>query len=313
MKFSKALAVAVLAVSAATTAVAQTQLKVSTGSGTGNYSRMFKEFQGVCKDQIMQIEVPSSGSVQNMDRLLGNEVNAAIVQTDVLFYRARNEDLSNIKTLFALYPEEIHVLAPTVSPIKTGGVMGVGAKPIKLETVSDLQGLSVAAWGGSIVTAQVIRLQAEIQFTVTEVPGYKEAKAALDAGQVAAIVMVGGQPMQDVQALSNAYRLLSFNDAVLGKLKSVYVPAKLNYSNMGQNGSGIQTVATEALYVTRAYKTPKFVESMAALRSCFKANVAELSETTGMHKKWASVNADNQGKWAYYELPTVSVTQGKRK
>ena len=308
MKFSKALAVAAMAL-VATSAVAQTQLKVSTGSATGTYSRMFKEFQGVCKDQIMQIEMPSTGSVQNMDRLLGNEANAAIVQTDVLFYRARNEDLSNIKTLFALYPEEVHIVAPAVSPIKAGGVMGsgFGAKPIKLETVNDLQGLSVAAWGGSIVTAQVIRLQAEINFTVTEVPGYKEAKAALDAGQVAAIVMVGGQPMSDVQALTNAYRLLSFNDNTLGKLKSVYVPAKLNYSNMGQNGSGIQTIATEALYVTRAYKTPKFVESLAALRGCFKANVADLSETTGTHKKWAAVNADNQGKWAFYELPATAV------
>lgn len=73
------------------------QLKVSTGSQTGTYSRMFKEFQNVCKNQIMQIETNSTGSVENMDRLLGNEVNAAIVQTDVLFHRARNEDLYKVQ------------------------------------------------------------------------------------------------------------------------------------------------------------------------------------------------------------------------
>lgn len=162
-KFSKitlACAIAVATISAS----AQTQLKVATGAATGNYSRMFKEFAGVCKDQIMQIEVPSKGSVDNMDKLLGNEVNAAIVQTDVLFFRARNEDLGGVKTLFSLYPEEIHVISPAVSPIKAGGVMGVGAKPIQLNNVSDLAGRSVAAWGGSIVTAQVIRLQSEINF-----------------------------------------------------------------------------------------------------------------------------------------------------
>lgn len=308
MKFSK-LAIAVTAIAISSTAVAQTQLKVSTGGNTGTYSRMFKEFQNVCKDQIMQIEMPSKGSVENMDRILGNEVNAAIVQTDVLFHRARNEDLGSIKTLFALHPEEVHVITPTVSPIKAGGVAGIGAKSVQFNSVSDLAGRAVAAWGGSIVTAQVIRLQSEVNFTVAEVADFKAAKAALDKGDVAAIVMVGGQPMADVQTLSNAYKLLPFTEVMMGKLKSVYVPAKLNYSGMGQGGSGVQSIATEALYVTRAYKTPKYVESLAALRGCFKNKVDELAETTGTHKKWAAVNADNTGKWSYYELPTV----GKKK
>lgn len=312
MKFSKIAIASILAV-AATCAVAQTQLKVSTGSSSGTYSRMFKEFSGACKDQIMQIEVPSTGSVQNMDRILGNEVNAAIVQTDVLFFRARNEDLSGIKTLFSLHPEEVHVIAPTVSPIKEGGVAGIGAKPIQVNSVSDLQGRSVAAWGGSIVTAQVIRLQSEVGFNVVEVNDFKSAKAALDSGQVAGIVMVGGQPMADVQSLNNAYKLLPFNELLVGKLKSVYVPAKLNYSNLGQGGSGIPSIATEALFVTRAYKTPKYVESLSALRGCFKANAAELSETTGTHKKWASVNPDNTGKWSYYELPTIAPAKTLKK
>jgi TRAP-type uncharacterized transport system substrate-binding protein len=298
---------------AASSAVAQAQLKVATGGATGTYHRMFTEFQQACKDQIMQIEVPSKGSVDNMDKLLGNEVNAAIVQTDVLFYRARNEDLGGIKTLFALYPEEVHVITATVSPIQEGGTMGFGKKPAQFNTVNDLAGRSVAAWGGSIVTAQVIRLQSEINFTVAEVADFKTAKAALDAGQVAAIVMVGGQPMDDVKALNNAYKLLSFPEATMGKLKSVYVPAKLNYSGMGQGGSGIQSIATESLFVTRAYKTEKYVQSLGALRSCFKNSVAELQETTGMHKKWASVNPDNDGKWSYYQLPEVKQVAPKKK
>lgn len=312
MKLSK-IAIMATMLAASAVAMAQTQLKVSTGGPTGTYSRMFKEFQSVCKDQIMQIEAPSKGSVENMDRLLGNEVNAAIVQTDVLFFRARNEDLSGVKTLFSLYPEEVHVITASVSPIQEGGTLGIGKKPIQLNRVEDLAGRNVAAWGGSIVTAQVIRLQSEINFGVTEVADFKAAKAALDAGQVAAIIMVGGQPMDDVKALTNSYKLLTFSEASMGKLKSVYVPAKLNYSGMGQGGSGIATIATEALYVTRSYKTPKFVESLGALRGCFKANLAELQETTGMHKKWAAVNADNTGKWAYYELPVAAPTKQAKK
>jgi TRAP-type uncharacterized transport system substrate-binding protein len=290
-------------------AIAQTQLKVATGGSTGTYSRMFKEFQGVCKDEIMQIEVPSKGSVDNMDKLLGNEVNGAIVQTDVLFYRARNEDLSGVKTLFSLYPEEVHIITASVSPIKVGGTMGFGAKPLQLNSVNDLSGQRIAAWGGSIVTAQVIRLQSEINFQVAEVADFKSAKAALEAGEVAAIIMVGGQPMTDVQSLNNAFKFLAFPEATMGKLKSVYVPAKLNYSGMGQGGSGVQTIATESLYVTRSYKTDKYVTALGALRTCFKNSLPELQETTGMHKKWSSVKSDNTGKWAFYTLPEVSASK----
>lgn len=306
VKYSKiALISAVLAFS--TGAFAQTQLKVATGSPTGTYHRMFTEFQNVCKNEIMQIEVPSTGAVDNMDKLLGNEVNAAIVQTDVLFYRARNEDLSNVKTLFSLYPEEVHVITPSVSPIKTEGALGIsmlGSKPLQFKSVNDLAGQAVAAWGGSIVTAQVIRLQSEINFSVVEVPNFKAAMAALNAGKVAAVLMVGGQPMDDIKALTNAYKLLPFPEATIGKLKSVYIPAKLNYSGMGQNGSGVQSIATESLFVTYTYKTPKMVESLAALRGCFTDSLPALQETTGTHKKWKSVNPDTQGKWSYYTLPT---------
>lgn len=300
-KFTK-LAVISAVMVASVSVMAQAQLKVATGSATGTYSRMFKEFQGACKDQIMQIEIPTKGSVENMDKLLGNEVNAAIVQTDILYSRAKTEDLSNIKTLFSLYPEEVHIIAPSVSPIQEGGTMGFNKKPIQLNTVSDLANRTVAAWGGSVVTAQVIRLQSEIAFSVTEVADFKTAKAELDAGRVAAIVMVGGQPMSDVQSLTNNYKLVSFSEATLGKLKSVYVPAKLTYSGMGQGGSGVQTIATESLFVTRAYKTEKYVQALSSLRKCFKTSLPELQEETGKHKKWASVNAENTGKWAYYQL-----------
>jgi TRAP-type uncharacterized transport system substrate-binding protein len=303
-----------LALSIATTlAAAQTtQLKVSTGSATGTYSRMFKEFSGVCKDQILLIESPSTGSIQNMDRLLGNEVNAAIVQTDVLFHRSRNEDLSNIKTLFSLHPEEVHIIARTDSQIKEGGYgLGIGAKTVQMNDITSLGGRKVAAWGGSFVTAQVIRLQTEIPFSVVEVADFKTAKAGLDAGEFAAIMMVGGQPMSDVQSLSQAYKLLMVPEAIAGRLKSVYVPAKLTYSNLSAS-AGIQTIATEALFVSREYKTAKYVESLGALRGCFKSSVDDLSETTGTHKKWVTVKVGNTGKWPYYELPSAKPVAAKK-
>lgn len=293
-----------LAFALSASVTAQTQVTVSTGSPTGTYSQMFKELQRTCKDQL---EVPSTGSIQNMDRILGNKVNAAIIQTDVLFYRKQHEDLSNIKTLFTLHPEEVHVITPSVSPIKIGGIGGIGGKNLQLKSVGDLAGQSVAAWGGSVITAQFIRSKSEVAFSVLEVQDFKSAKQALDDGKVAAIVMVGGQPMSDVQTLDRSYKLLPFSEAAVGKLKSVYVPAKLNYSNMGQGGSGVASIATDALFVTRVYKTATIQDSLSTLRSCFKNNVYEISETLGTHKKWISVNPDNKGKWEYYDLPETGI------
>lgn len=281
-------------------------LKVSTGSATGTYNIMFTQFQARCKDKVMMIPATSTGSIQNIDRLLGNEVNAVITQTDVLFARSRTEDLSNIKTLFSLHPEEVHVITTKTSLIKAGGFGGFGSKPIQLSGIEDLAGLPVAAWGGSVTTANVIRLQSEIAFNVSETNSFKEAKVALDSGQVAAIIMVGGQPMDDVKVLGTEYKMLSFSEGTVAKLKQVYSPARVTYSGMGSGANGVATVSTDALFVTRTYKSPKIVASMAALRQCFKDNLDDISETTGMHKKWASVKAENTGKWAYWELPTTS-------
>lgn len=68
---------------------------------------------------------------------------------------------------------------------------------------------------------------------------------------------------------------------------------------------GVNTVATDALFVTREYKTPKFVEALAKFRGCLLANLDDLKEATGMHPKWQAVDAANKGKWPYYELPAV--------
>ena len=81
---------------------------------------------------------------------------------------------------------------------------------------------------------------------------------------------------------------------------------------MGQGGSGVATIATESLFVTRSYKTPKYVESLAALRACFKANLPSLQEEVGMHKKWSAVKSENQGKWSYYQLDEPKINNKKK-
>ena len=298
----KAFAAIVIAASALS---AQAQaLKVSTGGSGGTYSRMFKELGAACSTQLQLVEVNSSGSTQNIDRLIGNEVNGAFVQTDVLHYRGRTEDLSNVKTLVALHPEGVHVVALATQKEKTGGTMGFGGKLVQLNTINDLNGKVVAAAGGSFITAQVIRLQTEIGFQVAEMKSAEDALAAVANGTAAAAILVGGAPLGQVAGLDRNFKLLSFPEATVAKLKNVYRPAVLNYSKMG--AAGIASVSTDALFVTREYKTAKFTAGLSKLRSCINENVGELSETTGMHPAWSKVDVNNKGKWAYYSLDEVA-------
>lgn len=282
------------------------QLKVATGGAGNTYSTMFKQAQQACGNDMVLVEQNTPGSMENVNLLVGNQVNGAFVQTDVLHFRGRTEDLGNVKTLVALHPEEVHVLAPAVSRIKEGGFAGVGAKPIVLTTVKDLAQRRVGAVGGSAITAQVIRLQAEIPFEVREYADNKALMGALTAGDIDAALMVGGAPLGAVATLAgDGWKLLPFPEDVVGKLKNVYRPARLNYAPIRQ--MGINTVATDALFVTREYRTQKFVEALAKFRGCVLENLDELKETTGMHPKWQAVESGNKGKWAYYELPAAAV------
>lgn len=288
----------VMAVGCAPQPAGAQTLKVATGSSKGTYSTMFKELTSACSAAGAAEQV-TDGSMTNVDMLVGNQVNAAFVQTDVLFFRSRTENLGNVKTLLALHPEEVHIVALS-QPKKEGGVMGIGAKQVSLNTVQDLAGRNVGAAGGSYITAQVIRLQSEIPFQVVSYPSNDHLIQAVAQGQLDAAVIVGGSPMAAIAALDGRFKLLSIPEAVQAKLKAVYNPAKLTYSRMG--AAGVSSVSTDAVFVTREYKTPKMIASLADLRRCAVKAIPEIKESLGTHPKWQAVDPDNRGKWAWYEL-----------
>lgn len=278
-------------------------LAVATGGPAGTYHAMFRELNARCGvdtgSGIDIKEVPSSGSNENVDKMVANQVNGAFVQTDVLILRSKTEDLSKVKTLFSLHSEQVHLIA-RAEGVKEGGVLGFGAKTIHFNTISDLNGRSVGAAGGSVLTAKVIKAQSGIGYNVTEFPSNKAALEALSAGQVDGVVIVGGEPMAEVAALPSTYRLLPIQPAIQDKLKAVYQPARLSYRNL--NAAGVPTVSIRSLFVTREYKSARFVSALTALRACFLKNIDDLQETTNTSPAWQSVDAKDQGKWAWYDL-----------
>jgi len=290
------------------------QIKIGTGGPAGTYSRMFKEMTAIC-NQNVYIEVGSSGSMENIEKLLANEINAAMVQTDVLFLKARTEDMGAIKTLLALHPEEVHFIAKGDTGLKSGGYFGtsIGGKAVVFNSISDLEGYTVGAVGGSSITAQIIRLQSEISYKLVEFSKNEEMLSALQAGTIQAAVMVGGAPMAAIKDLGREYKLLTISEQITKKLADMgYKPAKVTYSKMGPGGTGIPTVATDALLVMREYKSPRYAIPLMQLRECVYKNLTDLQETTGKHPKWIDVKEDNKGKWAFMVFPASLTTTVKK-
>ncbi len=297
-------AAAILSFAAAGAAQAQ-QLKVATGGAKGTYSQMFKEINGVCQNALVLSEQNTSGSVENVDLLVGNKINAAIVQTDVLKYRAQNEQqiASNVKTLIALHPEEVHIVTRADGRREGGwGLGGIkfGGTQVVLRDFQDLKGRSVAAVGGSIITAKVLAGNSGVPFDVIETyPNNDAALKALQESKIDAVVMVMGAPATAIQALDQNYKLLPVSGAPAEKLSSIYNTTKLTYNNLSDS-SGVPALSVQALFVTRDYKTPAMVEGLHALRDCVTSKLDELKETVGTHPKWQQVDANSTGKWVMY-------------
>lgn len=289
---------------------------IATGSTTGTYFTMVKQVAERCSTATMTIEaLPTSGSVDNLSKLLGNEVEAALVQADVLAMKERTSPTSlkaSVKTLMAFHHEEVHVVTLTESKLQEGGygfgAYKVGKKTVVLNSFEELAGRRLGAVGGSVVSANLIRLQSEVSFQLVEYPSTERLLSALDTGEIAAALLVGGQPLGDVKALGPDHKILPFGQVTMDRLKNVYAPAKVEYPKMSPHS--FPTVATDALLVTGDYRSARKVAALKALVTCIRENLLDFQETKGFHPKWRAVDPANPGKWdSRYEFPAAKATR----
>lgn len=299
----KSLVIAVMALAAAGMASAQ-QVKVGTGGAKGTYKALFNNITERCGAEMALVEVPSDGSLTNLDRLSNKEIGAAFMQTDALFASAQGRDLGNVKTLAAFNKESAHVVVLANSGLKTGGNMiGMGKQDVVFKSVEDLAGYSVAAAGGSLITAQYVKHYGQVNYNVVPVASNEDAIKALKAGTVQAAILVGGKPFQLVRELSSEYRLVGFKQQTTELLKTTYVKDTLSYPKLSP--TPVETLATEALLVVRTVTTPDRVAALASFRKCIYDNIGHWRDADGAHPAWDQVNPENKGKWAYYDLPVV--------
>ncbi len=315
-KMNRFLAIAALALSALVGAAsAQAQaFPVATGDlkGGSTYAVMFNEYAKVCGPAtgINFDAVQTTGGVQNKDLLVGNKVLAAILPSDLLFYtKMKNAtSVANFKTVFALHPEELH-FAARGDVKKEGGWLGTnyGAKEVKYDTVLNLAGRQVGAVGGSVVSGEIAASQLGINFTMREYANNDLLKAALLSGEVDSILVVGGAPHGLVKTLDRRFKLLPIPADLIKKTTTgegaLYSAAQVDYQNLGQ--TGVNTIATQAVLVSRVFRDKDMVNQLAKMRACFDNNLGKIQDSLGTHPKWQAVDAANHGKWTWYDLPAT--------
>lgn len=284
---------------------ANADLTVSAGGKSGTYYRFIKDIDSVCGDKVRLNILESSGSDQNIARLAKKDTPAADlapVQSDALQFTAMSDpDVgdNDIRTLLVLYPEEVHVIA--LADSKVGGFMGIGGKAPS--DVTQLQGKTIGAWGGSFTTAKVIQTQANLGISIQQFPNEKEGMAALNAGKVAAIIYVAGQPADMIKNLSNNYVLLDVPPSV-ARNTTLYTPTKLvSYPKLGQ----VQSLTAQSLLVVRNFRTAAKKKEISDLKECVVAHLDELKEGD-FHAKWKYVDPKASSPRTYYETASTPST-----
>lgn len=311
MKSKSILLAAVLsAVFFSAAAWAREPVIISTGGPKGTYSSFVKSIQMLCGD-VQIIEKPSTGSDANIENLINKQADAAFVQSDTLQFTAMNDPRagdSQIRVLLPMYPEEVHVVALKDLSKTSGGISlfgkNVGGSKQSLNSLADLEGVKVGAWGGSFTTARAISYLGAVKYETVQFDDDKKALAALNSGEITAIIAVGGQPLGFVKELNGNYKLLKIDAGLADKVKS-YQKARVNYRNMGDS---IETVAARSMLVVKNYASPARKETFAALKKCIVEHESDFKEGTGHHPKWSDVDFNAPVSSAMYDVGAPTAT-----
>lgn len=277
---------------------ATSSLNVATGSATGTYTKMFKDMGQVCPGASYLKERKTGGSLDNIELLLGNEVSLAFVQSDVLIAKQKiNKDIrvNEIKALLPLYNEEIHVIALKSSGLKT--FADLTAKKGRIGNIGS-KNFTVASFGGSVVTANVLKAYTGVNYAIKTVKDSDAAIAELRAKRVDAIIAVVGAPAAWISSLDNSFTLLSMNSDLAGKLKGLYEPTTVSYTNFGLGAT--PSLSVSSILATRNFKTADKKKQLLNYQKCVIGKLTELQETEGFQSKWQSVNF-HKSTWPLYK------------
>jgi TRAP transporter TAXI family solute receptor len=255
-------------------------------SGTigGTYVQFGADLASVLDDgnKLRVLPIVGRGSVQSVaDILFLQGVDLGIVRSDTLDYLEKKGFAKDIKKQFTyvtkLYNEEMYVIAPK-----------------SVSRLSELNGKKVSVDlpnGGTFVTAAIVfeRLGLKPDFLYIE---QRIAMEKMRAGEIDAVIAVGGKPYKSVSAFKDdRFHLVPVDYAK--PLQNDYLPASLtskDYPNLIAEGEHVDTIAVPA--VLAAYNWAPNTERYRKLALFVDAFFTKFPafQNPPFHPKWKEVS-----------------------
>jgi TRAP transporter TAXI family solute receptor len=223
-------------------ALNQNTVTLITGTIGGTYVQFGADLASVLDDgnKLRVLPIVGRGSVQSVaDILFLQGVDIGIVRADTLDYLERKGFAKDIKKQFTyvtkLYNEEMQVIAPK-----------------SINSLRDLEGKTVSVDlpnGSTFVTVLTVadRLGMKANWVYIE---QRIAMEKLKAGEVDAVIVVGGKPYKSVSNFTNDGRFHLVKVDYDKPLQGDYLPATLtakDYPNLIADGEKVDTIAVPAL------------------------------------------------------------------
>ncbi|MDO8260087.1 MAG: TAXI family TRAP transporter solute-binding subunit [Candidatus Magasanikbacteria bacterium] len=290
-------------------------ITIGAGSAGGTYFTVVKEITRFCSSPTLEIKhyiksdgkTIEGGSIKNLENLLNNEMQCGIVQRDIAQLAKMNdpENMSRIIALVPLHQEQVHFLTLNYVSAKQASsrftkLIG-NEKTVYIEnpmtSISHLQGKAVAAWGGSVKTAEIIKLMTNINFRIVDVADEKEALQKINNGEVACIIAVVGAPAPWIKVLpKKQFKLLSAKEEA-DRLKDFYSISTIKYDNLGSTGQTVKTFNTDCILFTREYRSPQTIKALTELQMNIRKNIYLIRDTPHTHPAWQKVDPSRPAKW----------------
>jgi len=294
--------------------------EIATGSKTGTYFQIGNNLaKYVAPDACINLKVLNTkGSMDNTYKLRSpkySKLKFAIVQNDVLqqlqaFAKQGNKKaknlVKNLRVLFPLYDEEIHIISKAQSNIKTFG---------------DLKGKTISTGkkkSGTTMTSFLLYKELfgeELRQFKNE--SFDEALLSLEKGEVDAIVKVAGQPVgrmskQMDSSASQFIQLLSYDERNSNHQPVVsYYTADIKADNYPWLNNDTPTLSTKAYLITFNYGNPRERHYIKNFVESFRNHLAQMQQdatkdTNTPHPKWKQVSdvcgSILPGGWRYFDI-----------
>jgi len=311
MKFNKYAVLAAALVSTAAMADSGT-ITFAADSSSGTYNKMLGEIINVCPDINVQVAKDVHGGAPgNLEALVNNKVNAAFMHSDVFLANSMSDPTyAKFKTLVALYPEPIHIIALRDSKTGVSGWKGMLGSKADFNSLGDLAGYKVGAAGGGVYTARILTGQGQGNFEVVEYASGDALVAGLNKGEVAAAIFVGAAPLPILDKVDKSkFKLIPVGENIAGRVSTVYRPVKIS-GYVGLQTTPVSTLAPLAVIMTRTYNTDEKKQMQAQFRACFNQHLGNLKDDASPN--WQAVEDNDHGTLNnWLDLPVA--TGAKRK